>query len=314
MKKLFTLLTLICAFQLTYAQNSITVSGQFTNTNAAAINVWLSMNDAGTWLNATAVTDAAGYYSATFTPNSTQGIIYMYADDCNFDTLQGTVSFTPLDSAVVLPTLDYCPNTGGGGPGTGCYALFTVSQATMPNGTVVPGTLVVTDSVGGGTAPYTYTWDFGDGTSGTGTQLAHTYSTNGPYILCLTITDASGCTSTFCDSISVDSLGIYIEAEGFNLVIGEYSAPLSINDSETSAIHIFPNPAKDFINIEFDGSEKSLTQIRMFDLSGKIVFNESLTASSTNILNINTENFEPGAYIIQILDNNGFHNHKVILE
>ncbi len=44
----------------------------------------------------------------------------------------------------------------------------------------------------GGTAPYGVTWDFGDGTNGTGTPVAHTYATAGTYPAKCTVIDAAG--------------------------------------------------------------------------------------------------------------------------
>ncbi|NVO19422.1 MAG: PKD domain-containing protein [Bacteroidetes bacterium] len=43
--------------------------------------------------------------------------------------------------------------------------------------------------------PSTYTWGFGDGSSGTGQTINHTYSVAGNYLVTLTSTDTSGCTS-----------------------------------------------------------------------------------------------------------------------
>ena len=42
----------------------------------------------------------------------------------------------------------------------------------------------------------TYSWNFGDGTSANGINVNHTYSTAGGYLVNLTITDPSSCTST----------------------------------------------------------------------------------------------------------------------
>ena len=39
----------------------------------------------------------------------------------------------------------------------------------------------------------TYTWDFGDGTTGTGASVNHAYTTGGIYLVNLTITDPNGC-------------------------------------------------------------------------------------------------------------------------
>jgi PKD repeat protein len=48
-----------------------------------------------------------------------------------------------------------------------------------------------------------YSWDFGDGTSGTGVTLTHTYRTIGTYTAVLTVTDARGATSTSIKAIPV---------------------------------------------------------------------------------------------------------------
>jgi PKD repeat protein len=54
-----------------------------------------------------------------------------------------------------------------------------------------------------------YTWDFGDGTSGTGRNLIHSYSAFNTYYVCLTVSDTSAgnilCTATWCDSIRVNA-------------------------------------------------------------------------------------------------------------
>ncbi len=49
----------------------------------------------------------------------------------------------------------------------------------------------------------TYSWDFGDGTSGTGLTTSHTYTTNGVYTATLTVTDSNGATDEFTTTVSV---------------------------------------------------------------------------------------------------------------
>jgi PKD repeat protein len=70
-------------------------------------------------------------------------------------------------------------------------------NSTTPNG-VAPLTVTFMDtSVSGGSNP---TWDFGDGTTGTGSQVAHTYSdtAGSPYAVSLTVTypDPTGTQTT----------------------------------------------------------------------------------------------------------------------
>jgi cytochrome c len=50
----------------------------------------------------------------------------------------------------------------------------------------------------------TYEWDFGDGASGTGAQVTHTYELSGVYTPTVTVTDASGASAS--DSVRVEAI------------------------------------------------------------------------------------------------------------
>jgi len=64
--------------------------------------------------------------------------------------------------------------------------------------TVCPGSPVVftNTSAGGVPGPMTCTWNFGDGTTGSGSPVSHAYTTPGVYNITLSVTNADGCTST----------------------------------------------------------------------------------------------------------------------
>ena len=64
-------------------------------------------------------------------------------------------------------------------------------------------TVAVTSGVGGGTPPYTYEWDFGDGATASGASATHTYAAPGTYTISLTATDSSGDSNTATDNITV---------------------------------------------------------------------------------------------------------------
>jgi gliding motility-associated-like protein len=55
-----------------------------------------------------------------------------------------------------------------------------------------------------------WSWDFGDNTSGTGANPTHTYSTTGTFDAVLTVTDANGCTSSYTVVINVEELPSWI--------------------------------------------------------------------------------------------------------
>jgi PKD repeat protein len=86
------------------------------------------------------------------------------------------------------------------------------------------------DSVeSGGFLPYTYSWSFGDG--GMGGNLAsitHAYATNGPFLVVLTVTDASGERTQGSLNIS-----ILLQAE-INASVTSGAPPLKVNFTATA--------------------------------------------------------------------------------
>jgi gliding motility-associated-like protein len=77
------------------------------------------------------------------------------------------------------------------------YPNPTISFTAAPN-PVCPGTPVVFTSTttGGVPGPISTTWAFGDGGSGTGTPITHTYAASGFYPITLSAINAEGCHAT----------------------------------------------------------------------------------------------------------------------
>jgi N-acetylneuraminic acid mutarotase len=85
-------------------------------------------------------------------------------------------------------------------------------------------------------------------------------------------------------------------ASGKRKSFWEYSPllPVSIDEFENS-ISVYPNPAKENINVNIDIS--GLNNIILLDLTGRAVFAEATSKSS---FQINSENFASGTYILSI--------------
>ena len=58
----------------------------------------------------------------------------------------------------------------------------------------------------GGTAPYTYSWTFGDGGSATGLNASHSYSTTGNYTTTLTVMDSASASAESSQTVMVASI------------------------------------------------------------------------------------------------------------
>ena len=70
-------------------------------------------------------------------------------------------------------------------------ANFTATQLSVCEGSQVCFN-ASSSTTNGGSAIVSYTWDFGDGNSGTGVNVCHTYSTSGPKQITLVVGNASG--------------------------------------------------------------------------------------------------------------------------
>lgn len=89
------------------------------------------------------------------------------------------------------------------------------------------------------------------------------------------------------------------------------SSTIGINEVREEADYfiVYPNPVNDYVDL-FSPNEKQSYSIRVFSATGKMVYNsrQSLMGSSR----INTDNWSPGIYIVQILTNDKFSYRKII--
>src|SRR6267378_4569955 len=121
----------------------------------------------GSGSSASHVYQAAGTYTVVLTVTDVKGL---------FATANSTVTVTsPLS------------------------ASFTYS----PSNPAALSNVQFTASATGGTSPYSYTWDFGDGTTNSGASVGHSYLLPGTYTVTLTVVDANGLTTTASTTITV---------------------------------------------------------------------------------------------------------------
>ena len=94
------------------------------------------------------------------------------------------------------PTKDTGGGNDTGGGGVTPEPLTVAANWDTLDGTTAPATYRLEGDALGGTAPYTFHWDFGDGQQATGQDVRHTYENPGSYTATLTVTDATGQTAS----------------------------------------------------------------------------------------------------------------------
>ena len=100
-------------------------------------------------------------------------------------------------------------------------------------------------------------------------------------------------TSNYGNNIWVDNINIS-------------NQPAGIEENEDNSIAIFPNPAKEVLNIT---SEKVINQIDVYDVNGKLV------KSYTNVNNtINVKDLATGVYMLNITTEDGQVSKKIVKE
>jgi len=108
-----------------------------------------------------------------------------------------TDSQSAQKSASVSITVSSVPNT------------LTALASASPTSGQPPLTVNFTGGASGGVAPYSYSWNFGDGASSTAQNPSHTYSATGSYTATLTVIDKNSASANATVVITVSKVSIY---------------------------------------------------------------------------------------------------------
>lgn len=167
-------------------------------------------------------------FTDTVTVNGGCTASYTYS----VDTTNGQVDFqaAPLSQNLSY-SWDFGDNTNGSGaftthyyaPGTYIACLMiadtagfcsdTICDTIVVSGSCNAGFTYSVDTTSGQVAfqaqpigqNFSYSWNFGDNSTGTGPAPTHTYAASGTYYVCLAVNDSAGfCNDTICDTVTVN--------------------------------------------------------------------------------------------------------------
>jgi PKD repeat protein len=139
------------------------------------------------------------------------------------------------DRAVVLSQVaeDFDRLARGAAPDMGAFSV-TGGNSTLaatangaPTSGAMPLPVAFSGTAAGGTAPYTYAWNFGDGQTSTSQNPSHTYTTAGLYVAALTVTDSTRTTAVSTLNVSVEATATILSAHVVASAVSG-TAPLAV--------------------------------------------------------------------------------------
>ena len=165
-----------------------------------------------------------------------------------------------------------------------------------------------------------FKWNFGDGHISKERFPTHHYKDTGIYNLCvsvISITGADTCFSKYCNRIGIDSTGKLIhkkESNGFTLHVAN-PGTVGISEYEKMpVVEIFPNPAQEYINVNWNRDNK-ITSIELFNIQGQKIRERHIPERYTqNKTTLDTKGIEVGTYFIKAKTPMGITTHRVLIK
>lgn len=146
----------------------------------------------------------------------------------------------------------------------------------------------ITVSATGGQAPLYLIWNTGETTATISGLVA------GQYIV--TVYDISGCTTT--DTIVVN-----------------YAIPSNINDIEAvNNLRVFPNPTRDFVNIQLDLYKETEVRLDVYTVSGQLLQTFAPTNSLQQNYQVDLSQYAGGIYMARLIIGDKVLTTKIILQ
>lgn len=151
----------------------------------------------------------------------------------------------------------------------------------------------------------TYFWSFGDGNTSTEPFPTNIYELDGTYTVCLTVTDANGCTGMTCVTFTVTPEGDFLPGgmpmTGFTLNVVT-AIPNNVKEVSANAVlEAYPCPFNDELTVEVQSSVAGLAQLSCYDITGALVAQEQINVTTQrNVYSLATTTWGHGAYTIVV--------------
>ncbi len=187
-----------------------------------------------------------------------------------------------------------------------CSALFYLYPDTIPHSYFAVNTA-------SGIAPLYYSWNWGDGSANdTAAYPSHTYTAAGFYTICLSISDSSGCSDTYCNPYFL----LKSEDESSAMIHVNVVAPTftSLHGTVQENFTLYPNPTTGTVTLKGSNIRGSAV-CTLLDAMGKQLirkyFANGVLAAGVPL---DLSALHAGLYFLKIQTGNGSRILKVVKE
>src|SRR6266566_3158650 len=125
---------------------------------------------------------------------------------------------------------------------------LNVGISFTPSSPATGQVVTFTGTASGGTAPYTFSWTFGDEATGNGNPVTHTYTTSGSYTATLSVTDSKGATGAASTAVTVTG------TQPTSVIVASDSAPGPSSLATVGGEKLTQDPAGKMIAVYTDSS------------------------------------------------------------
>ncbi|WMI69640.1 S8 family serine peptidase [Mangrovimonas sp. YM274] len=102
------------------------------------------------------------------------------------------------------------------------------------------------------------------------------------------------------------------DVQDFSIVITGIDATLGVDDNQAQNVAVWPNPAKDVINLKLTSVENN-SNVSLYDIHGRMVYQSELKSSSL-LHTINVKEFASGVYFLNVENGAQTFNKKIVIE
>ena len=134
--------------------------------------------------------------------------------------------------------------------------------------------------------------------------------TDNPNLTCITVDDVAHATEWW----NTEGYPIFNNPNGYVSIDSSmyFSSDCAsvIHELTSETVLIYPNPATNYITIDLRGIEETHTILKMYDLSGKVVFEKRSTSTTT----LDVSDFAKGVYAFEVSNSDKVVRRKVVLD